>query len=60
MLSVLICLLSQTDATKQRAVQNARRVKSPRVGSTDLGCVFKLNKDSWCFTMTPPLLQGGW
>jgi hypothetical protein len=59
-MSVLVCMLSSASALKERAVMNSRRVKSPRVQSTDLGCAYKQNENSWCFTMTPPLLRAGW
>ena len=58
-LALLFSALNTAQGNKDIAVRNSRRVKSPRV-MDDIGCIFKYNTNSLCFTQNPPTLRAGW
>ena len=58
-LALLFSALNTVQGNKDIAVRNSRRVKSPRV-MDDIGCIFKYNTNSLCFTQNPPTLRAGW
>ena len=49
--------------TKTKVVKTADGRKTRQeveLGSNDDLCIFENDDDKWCFSVTPPMMKGGW